>query len=113
MVQQRFSGEIDETLFELEEWFVDRLREFPLGYRKSILGDIVSALDHLPVDNGWSQKVGGVIRNPAPMFYYVEYLKQEEEPPLLLDIVEIDSDEYLDLILETNTIESYVGTNTI
>jgi hypothetical protein len=110
MVQQRFSGEIDEHLFELEDWFLDRLREFPVGYRKSILGDIVLAIDHLPIDNGWSQRIGGVVRNPKPVFYTIEYLKQDGEPLLLLDISEIDSDEYLDLILETNTIESYVKT---
>ena len=113
MVQQRFSGEIDETLFELEEWFVDRLGEFPVGYRKSILEDVVSALDSFPIDNGWSQKIGGVIRNPNPLFYIVEYLKQEKESVLLLDVIEINSDEYLDLILETNTIESYVRRNEI
>ncbi len=113
MVEQRFSAAIDTTLFELEEWFVDRLTDFPLSYRKAILGDIISALDYLPIDNGWSQRIGGVVRKPKPVFYLVEYLKQEEELPLLLDVIEIHSDEYLDLILETNTIESYVGTDTI
>ena len=42
------------------------------------------------------------------MFYAVEFLKQEGDIPLLLDVFEVHYDFYLDLILDNNTIESHV-----
>jgi hypothetical protein len=35
----------------------------------------------------------------------LEYLKQPDEPPIFLDIKEIDVDEYLDYILENKTLK--------
>ena len=107
MGEQKFTGVFDSNQFEIEDWFVEQLSEFSIRRRKQLLQAILPALDHLPVDDGWSQTTGGVIRGEEPVFYAIEYLKQVGELPLLLDIVSITTDEYLDYILANNTIEYY------
>lgn len=107
----KFTGVFDSSQFEIEEWFVSQLGEFDIRRRKQLLQDILPALDYLPVDSGWSQTTGGVIRGEDPLFYSIEYLKQLGEIPLLLDIVEISCDDYLDFILENNTIEYHAQRN--
>ena len=101
----KFTGVFDSGHFELEEWFVEQLAEFSIKRRKQLLQDILPALEYLPIDEGWSQTTGGVIRGEDPVFYAIEYLNQEGQLPLLLDIVTISSDDYLDFILDNNTIE--------
>lgn len=108
MEEQRFIGVNNIPDFEIEEQFAEQMSTFPIVYRRKILNDILAAIDYLPIDNGWSQHTGGVITIPEPMFYAVEFLKQEDEVPLLLDVFEVSSDYYLDLILDNNTIESHV-----
>lgn len=107
MEEQKFIEGID---FETDEWFVERLKEFPKGYRIEILHDVLPVMENLPTENGWSQVVSGVIRYPEPVFYLLEYLKQDKELPYLIDVEEIDVDDYLDAVLENNTIEYYGAT---
>jgi hypothetical protein len=38
----------------------------------------------------------------------IEYLKQEDDRPILIDINEIEVDEYLDFIIENKSIKSYI-----
>lgn len=108
----KYTGVFDNGHFEIEEWFVEQLAEFNIRCRKQLLQDILPALDFLPIDEGWSQTTGGVIRGENPVFYAIEYLNQEGQLPLLLDIVAISSDDYLDFILDNNTIEYHANRNT-
>jgi hypothetical protein len=68
--------------------------------------DIASVVEYLPVSNGWSQEVYGVIYS-IDKFYVLEYLKQNEEIPLIVDIDFVECDEYLDAIIDNKTIKSY------
>lgn len=108
MEEQRYIGVNDLPEFEIEEQFAEQIAKFPIVYRRRILNDILASLDYLPIDNGWSQCTGGVINIPKPMFYAIEFLKQEGDIPLLLDVFEVHYDFYLDLILDNNTIELHV-----
>ncbi len=110
MEEQKYTEGVN---FETDEWFVERLKEFPDGYRIRILEKTLPIMDQLPTDNGWTQSISGVIKNPSPIFYSLEFLKQENELPYLIDVEEIDSDEYLDAVLEKNTIEYYEREKTI
>lgn len=105
----KYTGAFDNAHFEIEDWFVEQLGEFSIRCRKELLQDILPALDFLPLDEGWSQITGGVIRGEDPVFYSIEYLNQEGQLPLLLDIVAISSDDYLDFILDNNTIEYHAN----
>ena len=112
MEEQKFI-KAEDNYFEIEDWFFSQIKEFAVVYRKEILVDVLASLVYFPIKNGWSQMIGGVVREPSALFYSIEVLKQEHEPPLLIDVFEITSDEYLDLILNNNTIESYVREHTL
>ena len=107
MEELRFIGAFDSTVFEVDEYFIERLNQFSSEQRRDILSDILYSLENLPTDNSWNQITGGVLRNEHPIFYAFEYVNEDDENPLLIDVVEISSDDYLDLILENNTIEYY------
>jgi hypothetical protein len=108
MEQQRSIGESsDGSLYELDDWFVESIREFSIADRSHLLKFVLSSLDCLPVNNAFTQVVGGVIIKDDPLFFILEFLKQEDETAVLLSIEEIPSDEYLDLILDKTTFKYY------
>tara|TARA_R110000751_G_scaffold77235_2_gene155843 strand:+ start:1328 stop:1669 length:342 start_codon:yes stop_codon:yes gene_type:complete len=107
MEEQRFIEEIRDAYFEMEELFADGIKTFQLEDRRVILESIIPILSVLPIDNGWSQFVGGVIDGYSPVFYTIEYINEPDEPTVLVNVTKIYSDDYLDLILENNTIKYY------
>ncbi len=93
----------DNYYYEVDDWFVDRLKSFPRNLGIEIASMIDFNFDILPDKIGWTQKVGGVCTKfKSPTYFEVEYLKEPMEPPIFLDIEAIDVDEYLDYILEKN-----------
>ena len=106
-LEQRFIEEIRDAYFEMEELFADGIKTFQLEDRRVILESIIPILSVLPIDNGWSQFVGGVIDGYSPVFYTIEYINEPDEPTVLVNVTKIYSDDYLDLILENNTIKYY------
>jgi hypothetical protein len=107
MDELRFTGALDGVEYEIDEWFVESLQPFTIKERGSILHRLIPLLDLLPIDDYQTQIVGGVIHQGEPLFFTIEYFSQYREPVLLLDVMEITSDEYLDLILENNTLKYY------
>lgn len=105
MESPKFIRAYESQDFEIDDWFVKSIGDINPSQQEGVLKDILSSIDYLPQRSGWSQVIGGVIRGKHPLFYLIEYLKEENEPVLFLDVQEITSDEYLDLILENNTIE--------
>ena len=101
---QKFIEEID-----VEEWFALELNNLPQNIAEIILKDIASVAKVLPILNGYSQIIYGVVYDHN-VFYFIDYLKQEEERLLIIDITFVESDEYLDAINENNTIKYYYGT---
>lgn len=112
MESQKFIRAYDSQHFEIDDWFVQSIGNIADYQREGVLKDILSSIEYLPEKDGWSQMVGGVIRGKNPLFYLVEYLKEKSDPVLFLDVEEITSDEYLDLILENNTIEYHARAST-
>jgi len=109
MDELRFTGALDGVEYEIDEWFVESLEPFSVKDRNYILQSVIPTLSYLPIDNNFTQIVGGVIRKDEPLFFFIEYLSQDHDAVLLLDVMEITSDEYLDLILENNTLEYYAN----
>ncbi|HIB77449.1 MAG TPA: hypothetical protein EYO58_07505 [Flavobacteriales bacterium] len=89
-----------ERPFDYDETFLVSLRKL----HKQLLIHIVRALEdnapYLPKKDGWVQDVAGVIKGHDPYFFKIEYLHQEYETPLFLEIEEISTDEYLDYMIE-------------
>ena len=103
----------DNFLYEIDDWFFSQLRRFSVNEATVIIGQILSIIDELPDRDGWSQSVAGVIKKKNPTFFVVEYLKQKNDIPILVDIEEIEVDEYLDYILEAKSIKSYLNAKSI
>jgi hypothetical protein len=101
----------DELAYEVDDWFYQQLGYYSIDDASRIIGQTVSVMEFLPIKNGWTQEVAGVIKKEEPIFFVVEYLKQETERPILVDLNEIDVDEYLDFISNNNSIKSYIINN--
>ena len=103
----------DNFLYEIDDWFFSQLRRFSVNEATVIIGQVLSIIDELPDRDGWSQSVAGVIKKKNPTFFVVEYLKQKNDIPILVDIEQIEVDEYLDYILEAKSIKSYLNAKSI
>ena len=103
----------DNLLYEIDDWFFSQLRKFTVDEATVIIGQILSVLNELPDRDGWTQAVAGVVTKKNPTFFVVEYLKQEKDIPILVDVEEIEVDEYLDYILEKKSIKSYLNGKSI
>ena len=97
---------IEASYFDIDEWFSEKVKALSIKARKEIIYDIASVVEYLPKSNGWSQEIYGVVYCDT-IFYVLEYVNQEDEAPLIVDIDFVESDEYLDAILENKTIKSY------
>lgn len=96
-----------ELYYEVDDFFVEKLKEFPRQIGIDIASQVNVSYDILPIRSGWTQTVAGVCTETEPaLFFEVEYLHQADEPPLFLDVNEIDSDDYLDYILDNNILKS-------
>lgn len=105
-LKQRYIEAID-LYYEVDDWFVTQLKEFPRLVGIEIAAQVNSSYDSLPQKNGWSQTVGGVCKDfKPPVYFEVEYLNQEDEPPFFLDVVTIEVDDYLDYIIEKKTLKT-------
>ncbi len=102
-LEQRY---IEASRFDIDDWFRDKITGLSFNARQELIYDIASVVEYLPVSNGWSQEVYGVIYS-IDKFYVLEYLKQNEEVPLIVDIEFVECDEYLDAIIDNKTIKSY------
>lgn len=101
-LEQKFIG---DSRFGVEEWFATSILRISSKARESIIEDIVSVMPKLPTD-GWEQKIYGVV-DGEDIFYEVHYLKEEDEFPLLIDLRYVGVDEFLDALLEKNTVKSF------
>ena len=61
----------------------------------------------LPLGNEWTQETAGVVIQKEPLFFAIEYLKEENEPIVLVDLHELEVDEYLEFISNKKSIKSY------
>lgn len=104
-LQQRF---IEASRFDIDDWFAEKILSLSQRSRFELISDIASVVEYLPISNGWSQEVYGVILRDNK-FYVLEYLKQETELPLIVDIDFVECDEYLDAILDNKTIKSHTN----
>ncbi len=98
-LKQKFIEEEKIKPYDVDDKFLQQLRELPI--KKSVPIAILMDFnaDSLPELDGWTQAVGGVIKTQPAIFFEIEYLKQEDETPLFMSIQETDADDYLDHML--------------
>lgn len=105
MLRQKYTGEIKH--YEVDDWFIDKIRDLPSKLGINVATQVDRSIDQLKSREYWTQKIAGVstvLNNPY--YFECEYVKEAGEPPIFLDLVEIDVDDYLDYYNENLTIKS-------
>ena len=98
--------------YEVGQEFIDKLKKVPLSVSLSVARLIDECFPRIPFNEMDSQIHGGVVHNKEEaIFFSIEIFNSEAESPYLLDFNLIDSDEYLDLILEKKYLKSNDRTN--
>lgn len=98
---QRSTG--DEYI--VEQVFYDKMEALGMSIIKVVFTQFSSIMDLLPEDPEEYSIISGVIhRRDGAFFYSLEYFKSDGLI-VLVDINEIESDDYLDAILNRATIE--------
>jgi hypothetical protein len=104
MQRQKYIGEIKH--YEVDDWFVDKIRELDPKLGIQIATQVDRVVEQLPSQEHWTQEIAGVSNAlSSPYFFKVEYIREHGEPPIFLDIQPIDVDEYLDYYNEKKTIK--------
>tara|TARA_Y100001972_G_scaffold106981_1_gene135759 strand:- start:811 stop:1143 length:333 start_codon:yes stop_codon:yes gene_type:complete len=98
--------------YDVGQEFIDKLKQVPLSVSLSVARLIDECFPRIPFDEMDSQIHGGVVHNKEEaIFFSIEIFNSETESPYLMDFNLIDSDEYLDLILEKKYLKSNDRTN--
>ena len=98
--------------YEVGQEFIDKLKQVPLSVSLSVARLIDECFPRIPFDEMDSQIHGGVVHNKEEaIFFSIEIFNSETESAYLMDFNLIDSDEYLDLILEKKYLKSNDRTN--
>jgi hypothetical protein len=112
--KQRYTEESSNVGVSLTQDFHFTLHTFDWDIRVDIMKQLSSVLEWMTVSlDGETYYVGGVSLVKEPFFFVIEYyndpLTAYTDTPMidLVDILEIDCDQYLDLINESNTIKQY------
>ena len=72
------------------------LAEYTVEQTEEILLQMDTYEDLLPIKDGQTQTVGGIVQHDEPLFFELTYIKQPGEMTLFLEINETDCDTYLD-----------------
>lgn len=88
----------DNAKFVMDEWFGRKMNKLPDELADNIMSVILENIDDLPTKEGYSQEVCGVVKSETPNFFKLEFVHEEDYAPILLDIEEIELEEYLDAI---------------
>ena len=101
-----------KVIMYFNQWFVDELSTYSSFIMMDILNQLFDNEKLLPETNGYSQFISGVVKQDKPFYFEIEYLKQQDERPTYLDLVEIGLDDYLDAINNKKTLKENVSNTT-
>lgn len=96
--EQKFTGG-DHQEYVVDEGFYDKIKEVKRSDLIVIFNQLSDAIEMLPANDKDSQMVSGVIKRENPLYFTIEYFK-DEDLTILIDYNETDSDGYLDAIIE-------------
>lgn len=98
--EQRY---IEEANFEFEDMAYDKIISLGnLGYHLAMT--IHEHAHKIPVNNGIIQRFGVMVEDAGDIPFQVKIFHQEDDVPILVDMDEIDIDEYLDLMNQNKSI---------
>jgi len=104
--EQKFTEGEKKTTLKFDVYFIEELDIYPDHIQEEVVRQLINHEENLVSLNGLTQMVGGVVKGDDPFFFEIEYLKQEGERAIYLDIIPIELDDYLDLITNQKTLTS-------
>ena len=104
--EQKFTEGEKKTTLKFDVYFIEELDMYPDNIQEEVVRQLINHEENLVSLNGLTQMVGGVVKGDDPFFFEIEYLKQEGEKAVYLDIIPIELDDYLDLITNQKTLTS-------
>ena len=99
-------------IFETEESFIDELEILGDQYLYDILLQMKDLCQKLPNKKSELQTYRGVSHEGTPLFFELTVLKEKNNKPYFLEIIEISTDEYLDHVLNKQTINQMTSRET-
>lgn len=93
--------EDNDVVFVADDDFLTNIKMFTIPQAMDIWGKLEVAVPDLPIRLFFSQTTGLVIHDKRgrPTFLQIEFLKEDSEFAVMIDIIEVDADNYLDKIL--------------
>ena len=85
-------------MFDIDQIFQRKMRKYPQSVIHDIVSQIVDNIQDLPKRDYYSQIVYGVVKINTPIFFSIVYMNENDDVPILIDIKEVDVDDYLDAI---------------
>tara|TARA_R110000824_G_scaffold17471_3_gene70832 strand:+ start:1923 stop:2234 length:312 start_codon:yes stop_codon:yes gene_type:complete len=86
-----------EKFYELDEAVIETIDELSPSLAAELIKEIQKSIPFLKRKNHRSHIIGGVIKSKTPLFFALRYIYEEDEAPYFFQLLEITSDEYLDL----------------
>lgn len=86
-----------DTFYELDEAVIETIEKMPPTRVAKIIQEIQKAIPSLERKNYRSQIIGGVLKGSNPLYFALRYIYEEQQSPYFFQLLEITSDEYLDL----------------
>ena len=87
------------VLFDMDQIFQNKMRKYPQSVIHEIVTQIVDNVLEFPKKDYYNQVAYGVIKMNTPMFFSIVYINENDDIPIIIDINEVDVDEYLDAII--------------
>jgi hypothetical protein len=105
-LKQKYT-EDSEAVFVAEDGFLESIKSlFTISEAMRIWVKLEDSVVFLPIRDLFPQKAGMVVHDIEgnPKFLELDYIKEEPDWVVMLDIREVDSDNYLDKILSNEHI---------
>jgi hypothetical protein len=96
----------EKTTLRFDVVFMDYLSEYTEDKQEDILAQLILNDEILPKEDIYPQHVGGRLKN-GEEYFIIEYINEHKDNPIYLDIEGITLDEYLDLMIEKQTLQTY------
>lgn len=86
-----------DMFYELDESVIETIDKMSPVRAARIIQQIQKAIPSLERKNYRSQIIGGVLKSEKPVFFALRYIYEDQEAPYFFQLLDITSDEYLDL----------------
>ena len=102
---QKYIEGID-TYYEFDESLMEDMQQMADYIAVPIAVLIECNAYMLPMLEGYTQKIGGVLKYDNPYFFEVEYIHEPKDFPIFINVNQIDCDTYLNYVSKNQVLQS-------